>query len=227
MSMLGDLFAFFSSVIFQWTAWVTGSVVAALLFILERRSNVQVPWHIIRWVFVWGGLLVAMFWAWQEEHTKVAQLGHDLAQAKQSRAWIGTKKMVLQEMISQEPVLVVIEIHNSGNTAALRVAVNYIAHASDVPLDIDKYAKHPIEKSEGKPAIFTLFPNATMSLVAATGSTDALGVESISNGKKLLYVFGMITYFDVFDAKHHTRFCGLYDPTMKIFGVCGSYDYAD
>jgi hypothetical protein len=226
MSIVGDLFAFFHSVATHWVA-LTSGIVGVLFFLYERRYAVEVPWRTTRIVFAWACLLVAVFLAWQEEHTNVIQLGRNLTQAKQSRAWIGPTKMVLQEMRAAEPIRIVISIHNSGNTPALRVAVNYIAHASDIPLDIDQYAEHPIEKSEGRPATFTLFPHATMNLVAATGSTDALGVESVGNGKKLLYVFGTITYFDVFDAKHHTRFCGLYVPTMKNFGVCGSYDYAD
>src|SRR5262249_4070361 len=111
MDILRDLLAFFGSVLSHWVALGAG-VVGLLTFLYERCLSVELSWRRTRAVFVWGCLLVAVFWAWQEEHAKVAQLGRDLAQAKQSRAWIGVTRMSLQEMRDPEPIRVAISIHN-------------------------------------------------------------------------------------------------------------------
>jgi hypothetical protein len=143
------------------------------------------------------------------------------------RAWVGPTDITLNEMHAPNPISAKVSITNSGKTAALRARVTYILHPSDVPLNIEEYAKHPVE---GEPKVrppFTLFPNATMVLLPSTGSTDDLGIRGVNDGRKLLYLFGRIEYHDVFNTVHETRFCVRYHSEAKAFGACESYNYAD
>ncbi|MGA8089239.1 MAG: hypothetical protein WCA10_18340 [Terracidiphilus sp.] len=107
--------------------------------------------------------------------------------------------------------------------------VSYLLHATDVPIDPVQYAKHPIEKSDAKEkATFTVFPGAAFVVMPKTGSTDKLGIESIANGRKLLYFFVSVTYMDAFGRGHSTRVCSRYDHVAKLFETCpGNYDSAD
>lgn len=82
--MLGDLFAFLRSVVSHWQALVTGSLVTALVFLLERYRDVPVPRRTVLVVFVWVYLFVAVFLAWRAEHSTVARLGRELAQMQQA-----------------------------------------------------------------------------------------------------------------------------------------------
>lgn len=143
------------------------------------------------------------------------------------RAWLGPIKMTLEEMSAPNPIVATVSINNSGKTPALATVLKIVLHPSDVPLNISDYAKHPVEQSETGPVPISVFPGVTIESGAATGSTDALGVENIRLGKKLLYLFGEITYRDVFKETHHTRFCAKYEALKKAFSGCGSYDFAD
>jgi hypothetical protein len=142
------------------------------------------------------------------------------------RAWVGPIRFVLQDMQAPNPIKATATIVNSGKTPALHVKVRYIIHASDGEIDIADYAKHPTETLvSGTP--FSMFPNTPIELNADTGSTDELGIRSVNNGRKFLYMFGEIEYGDIFGREHQTRFCARYYWTTKQFAACGSYDHAD
>jgi hypothetical protein len=144
------------------------------------------------------------------------------------RAWVGPIDIVLHEMHAPDPISAAITITNTGKTPAFKMKLNYLLHASDTPINVREYLKNPDEKQIGKASINTLFPNSRMGLLPATGATDALGIQSIGNGRKLLYLVVQIWYSDAFDVSHETRFCALWHPEWKTFAPCtDGFDYAN
>jgi hypothetical protein len=146
----------------------------------------------------------------------------------EQRAWVGPTNIVLGEMHAPDPIKASVTILNSGKTPAFEMRVRYILHASDTPLAVQAYAKNPVEKLKGRGAVSTLFPNAQMQLAPTTGTTDALGIQSVENGRKFLYLFAWVWYIDAFDTPHETRICAQWQPKSKFFAPCNEdYDYAN
>lgn len=144
------------------------------------------------------------------------------------RAWIGPKGLDMKPMQAPNPIASTMTITNSGKTPALRVEFLYYLHPSDGPINVVEYIKHPVEKGNLMSASTIMLPGATYVLSPETGSTDALGVDSVKNGRKLIYFFVFISYVDVFGAKHHTRACALYQGKAALFSSCpGNFDHAD
>src|ERR1700732_562742 len=112
----------------------------------------------------------------------------------EQRAWVGATNIILGEMQAPNPITATVTILNSGKTPAFKMRVRYFLHASDTPLAVQEYARNPIEKLAGRGGVSTLFPNSQMQLVPTTGTTDALGIQSVENGRKFLYLFAWVWY---------------------------------
>ena len=153
---------------------------------------------------------------------------------RDQRAWVGPTNFNLVKLTAPDPIEATVDIVNTGKSVATDVRVTSTLHPSDTVLDIAEYVKHPVktEREISHPrglarSVFVIFPNETLTMPGFTGSTDALGIESIKNGRKYLYFFGEITYQDAFKIPHKTRFCGIYMPEASKFSPCSSYSYAD
>jgi hypothetical protein len=116
---------------------------------------------------------------------------------------------------------------NYGKTPAKHViAINFL-HTADAPIDPVEYMKSPVETG-GEKSWNVIFPTQSFELHPSTGSTEELGVEKTRSGKKILYLFVVINYDDVFGKQHVTRMCARYNATVKAFSTCpGTYDYAN
>lgn len=145
------------------------------------------------------------------------------------RAWLGPKGIdIIFPTKAPDPIGAVMVLVNSGKTVATKVTYNFYLHPSEIPIDPIQYAKNPVEKPTGPGGVFTVFPGGTSELRPFTGSTDQLGIESVKNGRKLIYFFASVKYFDIFGRRHVTRICALYYHTTSNFGGCpGNYDYAN
>ena len=187
----------------------------------QRRTALRkLGWKILQTLALVSGIAYAIvtYLQWRDinENFKIDE-----------RAWIALTKIMLTHMQAPDPINVSISIVNSGRTPALGISEKCILHAAEGLISIDRYAENPVEKAGGPVSSFTLFPSVRMELPVATGYTDALGIESVNNGKTVLYAFCTIEYSDIFKAIHHTRFCGRYLPDAKAFGACNSYNFAD
>jgi len=52
-------------------------------------------------------------------------------------------------------------------------------------------------------------------------------VEAFTTGEQVLYVYGKITYDDIFDVKHETTFCGYLASDLASFITCSTYNNAN
>lgn len=52
-------------------------------------------------------------------------------------------------------------------------------------------------------------------------------LTAIKEQKIIIYIFGQVTYRDVFQILHHSNYCGKYNGELKTFDVCERFNTAD
>jgi hypothetical protein len=52
-------------------------------------------------------------------------------------------------------------------------------------------------------------------------------IDDLANGKKVLYMFGLITYDDIFNQSHWTKFCMYLSADLSTFTGCSKYNETD
>lgn len=146
------------------------------------------------------------------------------------RAWVGPTSFIhpVGESVyfreGSQPSFGVV-ITNNGRTPArnLHVMIQRQTFPKGTPFD----AKYSDEGGPESTAV--LFPNQTFNLTTKPESRPltARQVEMITTGEFTLYVFGMVTYEDVFGIKHRTTFCGYLTPDLTAFQTCSTYNGID
>jgi hypothetical protein len=76
--MTSHAWTFALGVFQHWIALVTGSIVSLLILIYEKSKDRPVKWKKILFVFFLG-LLVSLFFAWQDEYTSAIWRGQDIS----------------------------------------------------------------------------------------------------------------------------------------------------
>ncbi len=91
-------------------------------------------------------------------------------------------------------------------------------------LRTDLLGKTPVSK-----AVDVIQPNGELQLPASLGTTrlNDAAITKLSNGESTMYVFGEITYKDVFDKFHSTRFCMFVFRDLKTLNSCDKYNEAN
>lgn len=121
------------------------------------------------------------------------------------------------------------DLANTGKTPAQNLTAVISAHLyrSDEKFVPDYRFHH------GKPAktgtITELFPGVRMEVLTdASGSPATQGqVDSIMDGKSIFYVYGKITYKDVFEKQHETKFCSFVEQDLLALVNCDTYNEAN
>jgi len=114
------------------------------------------------------------------------------------------------------PTQIDIAFKNSGQTVASNevVTINILANKLGIPSDFT----YPVDNGS-KPTL--LAPQAEGHMSKTIGAQDLADAES---GKTLLFVYGDISYDDVFGEKHRTEYCfQFYGYTTTPDGNLGNY----
>jgi hypothetical protein len=121
------------------------------------------------------------------------------------------------------PIILGTIITNSGKSPALKVRT--LINARDLPSGVKfspDYGKYP------NPAITVIQPNMQLSLSTnPMPSLTASDIDIFRSGKRIVYLFGKITYEDVFERPHSTTFCMSLAPSLDTFVSCETYNEAD
>ena len=138
------------------------------------------------------------------------------------RAWVGAKAMSLNFPLAAEKQIVgTILVGNSGKTFALKATAKVWIHISTTAMN---QLPHPNAK-DISPVV--LFPNQELSLKAAFPTTPKEGdVTALKNKTLFLYLYGKISYVDVFGKQHQTDICGIFTGDND-FNACSFHNYAD
>ena len=147
-----------------------------------------------------------------------------VAQFRQDqRAWLGIANYKGKPTVNQ-PFDIEVEIRNTGKTPAWSVYV--WSAAKPVPrgqFPDFKYKTMPIAQG-------VIEPNGSSYLRYQTTKGQVLGkpaFDLLSSGKAWEWVYGQITYCDVFGYVHSRTFCSYSDDDSGYFHQCGEYNEVD
>jgi hypothetical protein len=102
---------------------------------------------------------------------------------------------------------------NSGNTLAkdLSITVTIVPKRYDSPWD-GKHGEQltfPFEEIQGGATRTLASGNTGFNTVFLDGHIDKYALEALLDDRLVVYVHGRITYRDIFDVEHWSRFCAL------------------
>ena len=123
------------------------------------------------------------------------------------RAWVGVQSMRFKgERQLNQKLEVEIIVHNTGKTPGRDVMVKKTGGIVPQPTQkiIDAMSFEPETTS-------VILPSNTFSSLYNIGMTLSEADIKLLEGNTALYVFGVITYRDIFQRNHKTYFCGFYN----------------
>ncbi len=170
----------------------------------------------MRFTFVLAavGILTVIFLRCQLEEAR----GND---ALASRAWIAPVSTALRSEASKvgDGTIFVVPYSNTGKTPAFNV--NSWINRTD---SLEKIGDmDPV----GSKANMLLAPDGIGNTSTADIPIAPTDVEHIKAGTLTVYIYGTISYEDVYGKAHWTQFCFYPGADLKSFGPCGKHNTTD
>jgi voltage-gated potassium channel Kch len=149
------------------------------------------------------------------------------------RAWVGPVEMVEPQIREGHTLVFEIIVTNSGKTLARKVSTNVMTKS--FPVGARFIPEYPVGKGrqphEG--GAIVVFPGMKVSLTTPPIETlTKEAIEALRTNRIVLYIFGKITYEDVFGKSHLTTFCyflrpEIGRPQLATISACKTYNEAD
>lgn len=144
------------------------------------------------------------------------------------RAWVGITE-VTGEVIVGKPLVIVVGIKNTGRSPAkytTSAAIVDIINSTDIP----DYTKEQRILERYKEYKGTLSPNQVCKLTIKVNNgipTNIADFLSIANGKKVLYIYGIYKYEDIFGIPHWITFCYFLNTDGKTYTTYKDHNEID
>jgi hypothetical protein len=125
------------------------------------------------------------------------------------RAWVSTTGVGETHDVGQ-PVVTTVITKNSGRTFAKEVIVE--SHRRGLPRGVEPDLSLKSDTKDGSRGLMapdTEYPSETVG-VGLVGEND---LQLVKKGDIRVFVFGTITYSDVFGCEHWTKFCWVLNPS--------------
>ncbi len=147
----------------------------------------------------------------------------------EQRAWVSARNADMTTFKIGEVPRIKVVLTNSGRTPARKTKTIFgIAIANREILDQDLLQFDNMNTSGLYQGIMTMLPNGLMIVHADSDEKmTTSSMDDIKSGKRLVFVFGKITYADVFNNVRTTRMCMRYRPLTNSFDNCSVYNDAD
>ena len=142
----------------------------------------------------------------------------------EQRAWVGVKHMRWRrEFKKGEKLEAVISVENTGRTPALDVIVK---KGSGTVYPTKKILSRPVR---GETALIVIAPNNSFaSLRTVSEGLTETDIRLLKSGERSVYVYGTITYLDIFKRTHKTGFCGFYtEDAFPALEFCRTMNYME
>ena len=142
----------------------------------------------------------------------------------EQRAWVGPLSASDFNFTPGQPISYRIVFQNSGKTPALHERHQIMCRSFPKAGPVDFTYPKPtgiISTTTIQPGM--TFENMTFSEVILSQRQ----VDAIRSGAAVPYLYGKITYDDVFSIKHHTTFCFVISPDLQRSEFCDKYNEAD
>ena len=151
------------------------------------------------------------------------QLAQEAMRLEQ-RAWVFVTETKASKLQVGQPLSISIGFKNTGRTPARNVQI--AAHLEPLPKGQAPEPKLDKPQSRG-----VIPPNGTLFLAISTGRKHAEGVteqglEAITSGELVIWLYGTITYEDIFETRQATMFCYMLHPDGKTFAAAEVYNDA-
>lgn len=116
-------------------------------------------------------------------------------------------------------------LSNSGKTPALNLTFKITNHFYRSTETFVPYYEEPKTNT----TVGTLFPGVRMKLdtLETPGVAERAQVSALSKGEYIDYIYGEVSYEDVFGQPHKTSFCTYVDKTLTQLFSCATYNHAD
>jgi hypothetical protein len=138
------------------------------------------------------------------------------------RAWVGIKSSKMIGLVINRPVRAELYLTNSGKTVARNVSTRITIRSDFKPFNLKTFrAERPPPK--GIASRFVIFPDSEFALPLYHSSLlTQERLMLIKTGIITVYLFGEITYNDIFDKTklRVTEYCSVYDPGTNDFAFC-------
>ena len=151
---------------------------------------------------------------------QVAQQAMHLEQ----RAWLFVTETRASQLQVGQPLSITVGFKNTGRTPAKNVQI--AAHLE--PLPRGQAPEPKLEKTQSRGVIP---PNGTVFSTISTGRKHAEGVteqglKAITCGELVIWIYGTVTYEDIFQNRQATMFCYMLHPDGKTFVAAEVYNDA-
>jgi hypothetical protein len=152
------------------------------------------------------------------------------------RAWVGVIDMIPPSFKDGDIAVYIkegekntgfgVNIGNSGKTPARKVKnkqkiTTYPANAKFIPF------YPPFNERERSVSVIQPGMKSILYFPSFDNPLTKEPINSLRDGENILYLYGEITYEDVFGKKHRTTFCSYLDKTLSRTFQCQTYNYAD
>jgi hypothetical protein len=139
------------------------------------------------------------------------------------RAWVGPVAIREPNFSPRQDLSVIVEIGNSGKTPALRfgnlIQIQFVgAGATFNPI----YAPPPTKGS-----VSVLQPGMHVTVNTPTIAITQTQIDALKQDRMRLYIYGILTYADVFAKSHTTRFCAYFSGDLSGATSCDTYNEAN
>jgi hypothetical protein len=134
----------------------------------------------------------------------------------ETRAYVNIKGMQIDTIKVGSPIYISVEIENVGKTPAFKCRFFPCMESPENPNGA--WAPDFDEVPRGIMPEQLLFPGIPR-IIAANSilSQSKSGIDNILLGKKQFFVYGKITYNDIWGQSHFTKFCSVYDYRLRKF----------
>ena len=140
------------------------------------------------------------------------------------RAWVFVTETRVGELQAGKPLSIIIGFKNTGRTPARNVQIATCIDA----LPKGQVPEPNLEKTQSRgiiPPSGTLFVTIGAGRKNAEGVTEK-GLQTILAGELVVWVYGTVTYEDIFETRQATMFCYMLQPDGKTFGAADMYNDA-
>jgi hypothetical protein len=145
------------------------------------------------------------------------------------RAWVATAGIQASPPVAGNKFIVKVIVKNTGKTFARRVTVSCYTRAAPVEVGLLNFAQivSDMERQAQGRSVALLAPDGTY----GGGSSSETGIDKDTandfiEGKTRIFIFGKITYTDVFDCEHWTTYCSILSASGGL-EVCEQFNDAD
>jgi hypothetical protein len=141
------------------------------------------------------------------------------------RAWVGVVEVVKPDFKVGSKVTFGVTFMNSGKTPARKLAVRM--HIDVVPANQEVTPTYPTMTTKSSVSVLQPGGRNNIHVLSDEAVTQAL-IEALRNGSQIVYIFGEITYEDIFSRSHRTTFCMYIRENLEVVPTnCHYYNDAD